>query len=241
MTAVYRHELHGYFTTPVGYVFLALYTLLAGVVYVFVNIGQEMSASMNLTLSGMQLPLMLIAPLLTMRLFAEEKRMRTDQLLFTSPLSIGAIVAGKLLAAVTMLGVAMGLLALYPCLIARWAQISAQQVAVVFLGYFLLDTAMLSVGVLISSLCTNQITAATLTLGINLIMYLCEHYALPQLSASYLAPLRGLLSALPSSARLSDFADGIISLSDVTYFVVFTLTMAFLTARILKQKRFAKG
>ena len=78
MRAVFRHELSGYFTTPVGYVFLTMYALLSGLVFVFINIGQEMSASMNLLFSGMQLPLMLIAPLLTMRLFAEEKRMRTD-------------------------------------------------------------------------------------------------------------------------------------------------------------------
>ena len=74
MRAVFRHELSGYFTTPVGYVFLTMYALLSGLVFVFINIGQEMSASMNLLFSGMQLPLMLIAPLLTMRLFAEEGR-----------------------------------------------------------------------------------------------------------------------------------------------------------------------
>ena len=68
MKAIFRHELRCYFTTPMGYVFLIMYTLLAGIVYVFVNIGQEMSASMNLLLSGMQLPFMLIAPILTMRL-----------------------------------------------------------------------------------------------------------------------------------------------------------------------------
>ena len=77
MNAVFRHELKRYFVSPAGYAFLILYTLMAGVIYVFVNIGQESSASMNLTLSGMQLPLMLAAPLLTMRLFAEERRMRT--------------------------------------------------------------------------------------------------------------------------------------------------------------------
>ena len=92
--AVFRHELSGYFTTPVGYVFLTMYALLSGLVFVFINIGQGMSASMNLLFSGMQLPLMLIAPLLTMRLFAEEKRMRTDQLLLTSPVPLGQIVLG---------------------------------------------------------------------------------------------------------------------------------------------------
>ena len=115
MRAVFRHELSGYFTTPVGYVFLTMYALLSGLVFVFINIGQEMSASMNLLFSGMQLPLMLIAPLLTMRLFAEEKRMRTDQLLLTSPVPLGQIVLGKALASLALLMIAM-LLALIPAL-----------------------------------------------------------------------------------------------------------------------------
>ena len=62
MRAVFRHELSGYFTTPVGYVFLTMYALLSGLVFVFINIGQGMSASMNLLFSGMQLPLMLCPP-----------------------------------------------------------------------------------------------------------------------------------------------------------------------------------
>lgn len=91
MRAVFRHEMSGYFTTPIGYIFLAMYALLSGLVFVFINIGQEASASMNLLLSGMQLPLLLIAPLLTMRLFAEERRMRTDQLLLTAPIPLHSI------------------------------------------------------------------------------------------------------------------------------------------------------
>ena len=135
MRAVFRHELSGYFTTPVGYVFLTMYALLSGLVFVFINIGQEMSASMNLLFSGMQLPLMLIAPLLTMRLFAEEKRMRTDQLLLTSPVPLGQIVLGKALASLVLLMVAMLLALIYPLLIASYAQIAWSEIAVVFLGY----------------------------------------------------------------------------------------------------------
>ena len=221
MRAVFRHELSGYFTTPVGYVFLTMYALLSGLVFVFINIGQEMSASMNLLFSGMQLPLMLIAPLLTMRLFAEEKRMRTDQLLLTSPVPLGQIVLGKALASLALLMIAMLLALIYPLLI---------------------DAAMASVGALPSSLCTNQITAAILTLGVNVLMYLSEHYIVPQAGTSaYLHPVSVILSFLPSSARLGDFANGIVSLSDIVYFVVFTALMLFLTDRAMEKRRHAKG
>ena len=237
MRAVFRHELSGYFTTPVGYVFLTMYALLSGLVFVFINIGQEMSASMNLLFSGMQLPLMLIAPLLTMRLFAEEKRMRTDQLLLTSPVPLGQIVLGKALASLALLMIAMLLALIYPLLIAPYAEI-----AVVFLGYYLLDAAMVSVGVLLSSLCTNQITAAILTLGVNVLMYLSEHYIVPQAGTSaYLHPVSVILGFLPSSSRLGDFANGIVSLSDIVYFVAFTALMLFLTDRAMEKRRHAKG
>lgn len=240
MTAVYRKEMLGYFTTPIGYVFLIMYTLLTGIVVVFVNIGQEMSASMNLTLSAMQLPLMLIAPLLTMRLFAEEKRMRTDQLLFTVPVRGIAIVLGKLLAAVTMLALAMGLTLVNPLVLSRWAQVSVRQVITVYLGYFLLNITLLSLGLLLSSLCVNQVTAAVVTLGVNLTLYLSEHYIMPQLTASYLSPVRTVLGFLPATDRLGDFANGIISLSDIAYFLVFTGLMVFLTCRALERRRFAR-
>lgn len=241
MRAVFRHELHTYFTTPIGYIFLIMYTLLAGIVFVFININQEMSASMNLTLSGLQLPFMLIAPLLTMRLFAEERRMRTDQLLFTSPVRVSSVVLGKQLAAVLMLIIAMGLTAFIPCLMARWAQISARQIATVYLGYFLLDTSMLALGLWISSMCINQVTAAIITLGVNLLLYLGEHYILPQLSSGQLVPVRLMLEWLPSSARLGDFANGIISLADVVYFAAFTALMLLFTCRVIERRRFAKG
>lgn len=241
MKAIFLHELRCYFVTPMGYVFLIMYTLLAGVVAVFVNIGQEMSASVNLLLSGMQLPFMLIAPILTMRLFAEERRTKTDQLLLTAPVRVPSIVLGKALACFTMLLIAMGLTLIFPLVISRYAQVSAVQVAVTYLGYFLLDMAMLSAGVWVSSLCVNQVTAAVVTLGVNVFLYLSEHFIVPQLSGSYLSYLRAVMQWLPSADRLGEFATGVISLADVCYFLGFTAMALFLTARTIEARRQARG
>ncbi len=241
MTAVLRHELRCYFVTPMGYVFLIMYTLLAGLVAVFVNIGQEMSASANLFLSGMQLPFMLIAPILTMRLFAEERRTKTDQLLFTAPVKVSAIVLGKAAACFLMLLAAMALTLLFPLIISLFAQVSVRQVAVTYLGYLLLDVAMLSMGVFISALCANQVTAAVVTLGVNVFLYLSENFIVPQLSGSYLMALRGAMAWLPSAQRLGEFANGVISLSDVAYFLGFSALMLFLTCRAIQARRHARG
>ena len=241
MRAILQHELRSYFTTPMGYVFLIMYTLLAGMVAVFVNISQEMSASANLFLSGMQLPFMLIAPILTMRLFAEERRTKTDQLLLTAPVRVASIVLGKAAASFIMLLIAMGLTLIFPLVISRYAQVSAVQVATTYLGYFLLDTAMLSAGVLVSSLCMNQVTAAVITLGVNVFLYLSEHFIVPQLSGSYLSDIRVLMQWLPSAERLGEFANGVISPADVCYFLGFSALMLFLTSRVIEARRHAKG
>lgn len=241
MKAILQHELRSYFTTPMGYVFLIMYTLLAGVVAVFVNIGQEMSASANLLLSGMQLPFMIIAPILTMRLFAEERRTKTDQLLLTAPVRVVSIVLGKAVACFAMLLIAMALTLVFPLVISRYAQVSAVQVATTYLGYCLLDMAMLSAGILVSSLCVNQVTAAVITLGVNVFLYLSEHFIVPQLSGSYLAGIRMVMQWLPSAERLGEFANGVISPADVCYFLGFTALALFLTCRAIEARRHAKG
>lgn len=240
MIAVFRREMLSYFSTPVGYIFLMMYTGLAGVVYVFINIGREMSASMNLLYSGMQLPFLLLAPLLTMRLFAEEKRMRTDQLLFTVPVPVSRVVAGKLGAACVMLALSMGLTLFYPLLISRWAQVSPAQIFSVWLGYYLLGVSLLALGTFISALCVNQVSAAVFTLGVNVFLYLNEHYILPQQASAALRPVQTVLSWLPSAARLGDFSNGVISLADTVYFLAAAGLMMFLTCRVLERGRFVK-
>lgn len=241
MRAVLLHELRSYFVTPMGYVFLMMYTLLAGLVAVFVNIGSEMSAGMNLFLSGMQLPFMLIAPILTMRLFAEERRMKTEQLLLTAPVRTSALVLGKSFACFLMLMCAMLLTLLFPMVISRYAQVYFRQVAITYFGYFMLDISMLSLGVLLSALCANQLTAAVITLGVNVFLYLSEHFIVPQLSRSYLAVLRQVMDWLPSAQRLNEFANGIISPADTAYYIGFTALMLFLTCRAIEARRHAKG
>ena len=83
---------------------------------------------------------------------------------------------------------------------------------------------------------------AILTLGVNVLMYLSEHYIVPQAGTSaYLHPVSVILGFLPSSARLGDFANGIVSLSDIVYFVAFIALMLFLTDRAMEKRRHAKG
>ena len=174
MSAVFRREMRGFLVTPAGWAFLIMYTLLAGVVTVFINIGQEMSASVNLTLSAMQLPFLLISPLLTMRMFAEERRMRTDQLLLTSPGSLPGIVLGKYLAAVTVLCLTGLATLLYVAVVAIYGTVYPAELAVNYLGFLLQGCAFVALDLYLGSWAGTPVVAAVMGFGANLLIWIMD-------------------------------------------------------------------
>lgn len=240
MTAVWKREMGQYFKTPVGYLFLGLFTLLCGLMFAFFSVKGGGGASMYVLLSGMRLPFMLIAPLLTMRLMAEEKRSKTDQLLLTSPLSVSDIILGKALAAFAMLLIALVLTVLFPLLLAPYASIQAGETFTAYLGFFLMNLCTLSVGVLMSALCTSQVSAAVLTLGVNMLLYLLESYVLPQLGYSFLSFLSGALAYVSLGARFATFQSGVIHLNQIVYFLSFSALMLLLSGIAVENRRWVR-
>lgn len=241
MIAVWKREMGQYFKTTVGYLFLGLFTLLCGLMFAFFSIKGGGGASLYVLLSGMRLPFMLIAPLLTMRLMAQERRSRTDQLLMTSPITIPAIVLGKAFAAYTMLLLAQLLTLFFPLLIARYASVSVGVVFSTSLGFFLMNMVTLSIGMVMSTLCMSQISAGVATLGVNMLLYLLEGYVLPQMGASYLAPAYAVVSALSLSARFASFQNGVVSLTQVVYFLSVSGLMLLISGVMVSRRRWAKG
>jgi ABC-2 type transport system permease protein len=241
MIAVWKREMAQYFKTPMGYLFLGMFTLLCGLMFAFYGIRASGGASVYVLLSGMRLPFMLIAPLLTMRLMAEERRSHTDQLLLTSPLSVAQIVLGKALAAYTVLLASLILTLYFPLLVSPYAAVDPGTAAAAEIGFFFMNLCTLSVGVLMSSLCVSQVSAGVLTLGVNMLMYLLETYVLPQLGASYLAGAYAVLSRLSLSARYATFQNGVVGLSEIVYFLSFSGFMLLLSGLAVSRRRWAKG
>lgn len=239
MRHVLGKELSLYFKTPVGYVFLCMYTLISGVMFAFVNLDRYGSASPSMLLSATRLPFLLIAPLLTMRLLAEERRQKTDQLLLTSPLSLRAVVLGKFFAALLVALLGMLLTASYFLLISRFAEVYAGVVLSNYLGFFLMSACTIAIGVLMSALCESQLSACVMTLGFNLLLYLCEQYVLPQLGAGHLSALYGALRFFAMGARFGAFANGVIPLASIVYFVAFTAAALLLAIRAVDRRRWA--
>ena len=136
MLSIWKRELQGYFYTPVGYVFMGVFLTLSSVIF-FLTIMQSRSSDLLSFIGTMSYLWMLLCPVLTMRLLAEEKQKRTDQLLLTSPVSLPGIVLRKYLAAVTVMGLTVLLTGLFELIVALYGQIYPGELVVGYLGFAL--------------------------------------------------------------------------------------------------------
>ena len=162
MTAVYKRELRSYLTSMIGYIFIFFVLLLTGIYFS----AYQLSAAypkFEYTLSALTFVFLISVPILTMRVLAEERKQKTDQLLLTAPVSVEKIVMGKYLALVTVFAIPMVIICLYPLLMTKFGTVSLGMAYTAILGFFLLGCANLAIGVFISSLTESQVIAAVLT------------------------------------------------------------------------------
>ena len=162
MTAVYKRELRSYITSMTGYLFIFFILLLTGIYFSAYQLDIAYP-KFEYTLSAMTFVFLICVPILTMRTLAEERKQKTDQLLLTSPVSVGKIIMGKYLALVTVFAVPMAIICLYPLVMSKFGDISFGTAYTAVLGFFLLGCANLAIGVFISSLTESQVIAAVLT------------------------------------------------------------------------------
>lgn len=171
MAAIYKRELKSYFYSMTGCIFIAVMTLFAGIYFMAYNLVGGYPY-FSYTLGSMLFLFLIAVPVLTMRSFAEEQKSRTDQLLLTSPVSVGGIVCGKYLAMVTIHLITCLIFCVFPFIIDRigTAYLKVDYVAI-FL-FFLLGCVYISIGMFLSSLTESQIIASISTFGVLLLFYL---------------------------------------------------------------------
>ena len=241
MLAIWKREVQNYFLTPVGYVFMGVFLLCGGVFFFLSNIASS-SSSLETLFGNMIYLFMLVMPILTMRLLSEEKRTKSDQLLLTSPLSITQIVVGKFLAAATVLFATMVVMLIYVVIICCYSTPYPGMIVSNYLGFFLVGCCYVSIGVLMSALTENQVSAAVLTFGANLLLQIFE-----SLSSSLTIPTLGfinlntVLSWMSLYKRYYDFTAGILSFANVLYYVSFCFVILFLAVRVIDKRRWSEG
>lgn len=211
MIALYKKELRSYFTGMTGFVFIGFLLLMAGIFVTAYNLLLAY-ASLSYAIGSIQLILMLTVPILTTRILAEERRNRTDQLLYALPIPLYKTVLAKYLAMLTVFLIPTVVIALYPLILSAFGSVPLFPSYASLLGFFLLGAALIALCMFLSSLTDSQVIAAVISFGAVLFLYL----------------LPVLATMIPSGAEASLFAFVLLSIliAAVLYFLSQSLLLA---------------
>ncbi len=247
-------EMRAFFVSPIAYVVLTGYVVLSG--WFFFNLlvqftrmismyemmrRPDLASRLNLNelvmlplMYNMTIVLLLMVPLITMRLFSEEKKLRTDELLLTSPIAVNAIVLGKYLASLFFLVVLLGLTLIYPAILFHYGQPPPELGPIVagYIGLFFLGAAFMAVGLFASSLTENQIVAAVICF-VTLLLFFVIGWPAETVGAT----TGKVLEYLSLIGHFTDFSKGLLDSQHVVYYITFVLFALFLTKRSIESTR----
>ena len=173
MTSIYRKELRSYFTTMTGVIVAAFLLFICGIYTVVYNFGGGYP-NFEYALRAIYFVFLILVPILTMRSFAEERSSRTDQLLYSLPMSLRSIVIGKYLAMVTVIALPVLLMAFIPPILSIYGSVNFASAYATLFAFFLMGCALIAIGMFFSSLTESQIISAVITFGALLICNLAD-------------------------------------------------------------------
>lgn len=227
MFAVYKKELKSYFLSPTGYITIGLFLLLFSLFFYLTTVsvgGYDMG---NLYFATARYGLLIIVPILTMRMFAEERKNGTEQLLLTSPISITRVVLGKLIASLGVIIITLLISFGYFGLVSLFGKASIMSVLTAMLGFVLVSIATLSVGMFASSITENQVISAIVTVAFLVLTLFIEN-----ISSS--------LSSLSIMSFYEKFPVGVISLKEIAGLVSFSIVFIALTILVMQRRKSVK-
>ena len=236
LRTIFKREFLAYFRTPIGYVFLGVFTALSGVIFYLGNLT-TLSGELLIFLSQLTLLLMLLTPVLTMRLLCEERQRRTDQLLLTSPISISRIVLGKYLAAAAVLCIAIALSNVCTLIIALYGQVYIGEWFVGYLGFTLQGMSFLALDLFVTGFTRNQVSAAMVAFAANFLLWMIDLLG-DQVQVAFVASTLQFISLY---GRYEPFILGQLSVASVLYFVTFIALCLVATVRVMDARRFSQG
>lgn len=234
MLAIYKREMRSYFTGVIGYAFLVIFLAVAGIAFCYSTLF-SMSADVTGYFTIMLIFSAVILPILTMKSFSEERKAKTEQLLLTAPISIPAMVIGKFLAAFSMFAMATVLTSLYFLILLPYGNVQIALLIGNLIALLLVGMLFISIGLFVSSLTENQLSAAVGTiaiilglLGVSLIGTLIpEDYW-----------LRFVFNTLSVYSRFQTFTAGYFDLPSLIYYLSVTALFLFFTYRVYDRRRY---
>lgn len=235
MGAMYKREIRAYFNSPLGYVIIAIVVAMSGTF--FSTILSAGLSYIQYIFSNLLVIIMAVIPLLTMRLISEDKNLKIDQLLLTSPTSISSIVWGKFLAAITVFFLSISVTFVYMIILASLSTPNWNIFFGNFIGVFFMGCALISVGLFISSTTESQVIAGIVSYAVIMIIGFFDLIAF--LIPSELDFLSKILLELSFNAKLNDLVNGILNISHFVFFTSIIIVFNFLTGRMLEKKRWS--
>lgn len=226
MIAIIKKEVKNYFLSPIGYIFIGLFLAMCSLFFLL-DVYELGSVSLGNMFYSAATIITFIIPILTMRMFAEEKKNGTEQLLMTSPTSITSIVLGKFISAVIIVAIAEMCTFIYFAILSFFGEPHLQTMLVTLLGFLLLSIAYISFGMLASSITENQIIAAVLTIGFFIMTW-------------FLPNINSALSTLSLINMFDKFPSGLIALEEIVTYVSFTIMCILLTLIIMQRRKGVK-
>lgn len=231
MTAIWRREVQSYFTTATGYVYIGIFLLISSILFQL-QILQTRSSDLLTFLGQMSYLWMLLSPVLTMRLMAEEKQKQTDRLLLSSPVSLTGIVVGKYLAALTVMLLTVILTFVYVGIVGAYGAVYPGEILTGYLGFMLQGMAFAAIDLLMSSLASGQVTAVLYAFGANFILWMLD-----MLSLSVPATVGRVLDFISLYSRNEPFLMGQLSFASIIFDLAVTVLALALTVYGLDRAR----
>lgn len=236
MLAIYKREMLSYFTSPIGYVFIAVFLALNAFIFSICTLMAGEGSSVGSYFMFVMFIFIVLVPLLTMKSFSEERKMRTEQLILTSPVSLMGMVFAKFLAAFTMFGGTFigGNLINFATLY-MYGEPNTAVLISSSIGILLIGAAFIAIGLFVSAMTENQLVAAVGTMGILIFLLLIGF--LTSYIDSYV--VRTVLNWISIYSRFGNFSYGILDPATFVYYFSICFVFMFITVRIYEKRRWS--
>lgn len=236
MLAIYKRELKSYFRSFVGMLFIAVTLFFVGLYFFIYNMLQGYPY-FAYAVSSVVIFFLISVPVLTMRILAEEKRSKTDQLILTAPVSVGDIVMGKFLALLTIFAIPTAVISTYPLIMNHFGDIPMTEAYIAILGFFLYGMLCIAIGVLISSLTESQVISSVLTFMVLFLFYMMNSICGVISETGNL--LTKFLGCFDMSTPFANLLNGTLDVQSVVYFISMSALALFLAVQSIQKRRYS--
>jgi ABC-2 type transport system permease protein len=234
MLAIFKREFKAYFQSVIGWLFVAALLALFGLYFYAYNLMQGYPY-IYYSLSAITMIFLIAVPILTMRSFAEDRKNKTDQLMFVAPVSIGKIVAGKYLAMVAVFTIDILIYCVAPLILSVFGTVPYGESYIAILAFWLYGCATIAVGMFLSALTESQVIAAVLTFVVLFVSYMMQ--GITGLISSDGNLLTQILNCFDLYSPFEKFAGGCLDITAIVYYLTVILLFCFLTAQSIQKRR----